>query len=78
MSGNHDHYNVTCGTDGNWVDPASLNPSWPTCVYKCKVPVAETGYNALDSSQIVRSICHNKLIFSIIIGGPSVWRARLG
>ena len=50
MSGNDDHFNVTCGSDGNWVDPGG---SWPSCVYKCKVPVAETGYNANDSSLIV-------------------------
>ena len=43
MDSAYDHFNVTCGSDGNWVDPGG---SWPNCVYKCKVPVAETGYNA--------------------------------
>ena len=51
VSGNEDHFNVTCdGSAGNWVDPGN---SWPSCVYKCKVPVAHSGYDAIDPSQIV-------------------------
>ena len=50
MSGNDDHFNVTCDPSGTWVDPGN---SWPSCVYKCKVPVAHSGYDATDPSQIV-------------------------
>ena len=50
VSGIYDHFNVSCGDDGNWVDPGT---DWKSCVYKCKVPVAETGYNAQNSSLIV-------------------------
>ena len=75
MSGNDDHFNVTCGSDGNWVDPGG---SWPSCVYKCKVPVAHSGYDAMDPSQVV-SHAHEDQDVKIIqyrVAGKTIAREK--